>query len=157
MDKPLIDPEDDDAAKSGCWCWRRRRRRRSHEKRFEVLRRLTELKAALRAKMRINQQHANAALEEAKRARREGRKDDALLHMRRSRAFHAANRQHSQILINLEVRQVQVENDPSAVADALVQINALPAPPTRSILVESPPPPLVKEKTKRANAVVEFV
>lgn len=154
MEEPLLWDDDNDNGLSCCWRWRRRHHRRQPvpQARFEVLRRLAELKAVLRAKVRINMQHASAAIEEAKQARREGRTDDAVLHMRRAHAFQAVNRQHSQILINLEVRQVQVENDPSAVADALVQINALPAAPRKTVIVESPSP-----KTKNDNVPLLLV
>ena len=152
MKEPLLS-DDDDETHSLSWfsCCRRRRRhqqqqQQNNNERFIVLRRLTELKAALRAKIRINNQYANAALEDAKKARKEDRNDDAILHMKRRNAYRSANKDHSQILINLEVRQVQIENDSSSVADALVQINALPEPPRRTIEVESPPPPPPQKK-----------
>ena len=151
MDEPLIEHHHDDDC---CWPFRLRRRRRRRQRqrdRFAVIRRLTELTASLRAKIRINRQIADDAIEEAKKARVEGRKDDAIFHMKRAKAFQAVNRQHSGILITLEMRQVQLENDHTTIADALAEIEALPAaPPPRAIVHESPPPPQKVKKEEKS-------
>ena len=148
----LLDDEEEEEDQQCCFkLFRRRRRRRnkvSTTSQFEVMRRLTQVKQTLRHKVDINEAKRREAIECAKKARAEGKEDEAIFHMKRAKSIQAVNKRHLKMLLNMEVHAIELENDPSSIANALDALNELPSPPitTKVMVHESPPPPTKTEK-----------